>query len=337
MKDIAKTVGVSQPTVSAVLRDKEYCYVSQQKKDLIKKAAKEMGYVPNQSALNLKGMPSKTIGIIGSLFGVPIHSQFINHLTNKIWDMGYHVMLADSRAEIKREKEIINDFLARGVDAFIISGTKYIRENFYENIKYLHLKPGCKESDALIDIEDGEYQAVNHLIKAHKHENIMFFTSNIESNSAKFDGYKKALKENGIRFSENLVLESGKEKNTAKKLIEYFMKKKFTAIVASNDELALRIINLFEQNNIKVPQDLAVIGFDDLPICEYSRPSLTSVMQPVEEHADKTLKLLIGLLKGKEKSEIKKAVSQTKLVCRKSCGCKNSNKSDDNFFEPRTK
>jgi LacI family transcriptional regulator len=163
----------------------------------------------------------------------------------------------------------------------------------------------------------------------------MFFCSKIKSNATKLDGYKKALKENNIEISEDLIIEAEQEKNTAEKLINYFEKGKFTAISATSDELALKLISFFAKNNIKTPEDIAIIGFDDLPFCKNINPTLSSVRQPMEQHAKNTLKLLMELLDGKEKSDLNKAIAKTRLICRESCGCKIKQEFNDDYFNLR--
>ena len=120
IKDIAEEVGMASSTVSAVLGDRKYCYVSEEKKAKIIAAAKTMGYSPNRMSRGMRGLPTNTIGIISSLFSVPVMSALINYMNNSLAKHGYITMLGDSKYQIVNEKALITEFLARGVDGLLV-------------------------------------------------------------------------------------------------------------------------------------------------------------------------------------------------------------------------
>ena len=123
VKDIAEKLGLGVSTVSEVLGNKENCFASESKKQLIRKTAQDMGYIPNRMSRGMKGLPTNTIGIIGSFFAVPVISRQINEFNILLGANGYFTMLGDSKTVPENEKTIIKEFLARGVDGLLIQSS----------------------------------------------------------------------------------------------------------------------------------------------------------------------------------------------------------------------
>ena len=326
MKEIGKIAGVSQPTVSAVLNNKDYCYVSEAKKKLVLETAHKLGYMPNLNSRALLGLSTNTIGICSSLFSVPISTKLISDVTHEIWKHGYQTLLGDTLAEKKREEALIREFLSRGVDALILSCAR--EEGELEAIMNRKIpvvivghtpeKDNCAYSTVSIDKRKGGFLATEHLIR-HGHENIAFVTNDVIPNSLKFGGAEDALAASGINRKNLILIEDENINKLLSKSLELILEKKVKAFFASNDIIAAKLIKFFQQNGLNVPEDAAVVGFDGLEWSSLLNPSLTTIVQPVEELAVKLVDLLMEKIREPEKDLEKHILIEPKLIIRDSC------------------
>lgn len=312
--DIAKTAGVSASTVSAVLADKSHCYASESTKERIRQIAEKMEYVPDMSARRLRGGSTMTIGVMGS-FGSESAYRLVAKLAEHLWMDGYQCLLADSRTMAMTQERIIKCFIARGIDALVLCDCKRIE--LPDKLPVLKINYG-DGADIYTDRISGMQQIVEHLIKVHGHNSIVF-TGPVEANMDKFSGFINALEHCGIKFSEDMVLDSRSSHNLNRLIIDKVKKNLVTAIVTTNDTVALYLINYLQFHGVKVPEDVAVTGFDDSPMLRFSNPPLTTVFQPVELIAEKAAAELKHRLAGGTPNE--RAAIKPEIRLRRSCGC----------------
>ena len=332
MKEIGDVAGVSPSTVSAVIHNKSHCYVSGVKRKLILSTADRLGYLPNMNSRALKGLPTRTIGIISGIFAVPIHSELISHLVESLNLREYHVMLGDSMGLHAKENSLIKDFISRGIDGIIINSTRKTEDiramiPGYD-ISMVNTSNNSKVTDdkwnLSVQHQKGEHMAVEHLIKRHKRRKIVFYTTGLDANMRKFAGYRQALKNNDMDFSDELCMDISTQKDKLKYVRNSILKLKPDAVVTTNDMLAFQLMRVLSDMKIKVPDDIAVIGYDGLNICKVSSPSLSTVRQPMELLAEKTVDVLLNKIEKKIEPE-KPTLISPKLILRESCGCKNTN------------
>jgi len=324
MKQIAEKTGTALSTVSAVLNGKEYCYASKEKKELIKRTAVEMGYVPNRMSRGLRGLSTDTVGVVGSLFNTPVFSIMLARLNDALWKAGYTIMHGDSNSNPEIEKRIIDEFLSRGIDGLIIQSSlekEKLDEIIEGRIPCVYINQLNKGHCITVDREKGAFLAVEHLIKRHNRKKIAFVTSSIASNIEKYSGYEKALKKHEITRKDEWTLisdESGPGvKNTAERIISLGL----DSIIASNDILAGNLMKYLLQSGCKIPEDIAVIGFDGVGyIRSLISPELTTVRNPTELVAERATEMLIALMKG-EKVSRRKNIIEPELIIAASCGC----------------
>ncbi len=325
LKDIAARLKVGVSTVSAVLNGKDYCYVSEAKKQLIRETAAEMGYAPKRMSRGIQGLPTNTIGVIGSLLSTPITSNLISQLCNLLGEHGYSVLQGDSNHEKPRERFLLNEFLARGIDGLLIhpcltkEELELIIKGRMPYICFNH--ENFSGVNVTMNRRDSACMAVEHLITVHKHHKIGFVTSSKKSNLEKFEGFKLALNQHGIPFSNELCIEISNEFDTAA-AVRKITASGLSAVFCSNDFIAGYLVKSLNAAGIKVPEDVAVIGFDGMDmICELVQPSLTSVKHPTSAVAGQMLQLLMQKLSGKEVEE-KTYYIESELRIGQSCGCK---------------
>jgi DNA-binding LacI/PurR family transcriptional regulator len=233
-------------------------------------------------------------------------------------------MLGDSRLEILREKILINEFLARGVDGLLIQSSMK-REELETAVKgrmpFIRFGHDVEGLDVTMDRCDGAFIAVEHLITAHLHRKIGFVVSGKDTNLKKYNGYRMALEKYKIDYHEDCCFEIPHELD-ATGIAGEIIGSGITAVFCSNDFIAGYLIKGITAAGKRVPEDVAVVGFDGLDIiCELIQPSLTSVKQPIESIANQAFKLLMQKL-NREQFEEKTYYIDPVLRIGQSCGCR---------------
>lgn len=291
LKDIAKAVGVSCTTVSNVIHGKPG-RVSAETIVKINTAIEYLGYVPNMSARSLVSNSSKVIGVINHLvtdhnrnfMEDPFHSVFIGAIESTLRENGYYLMLRTVETS-----QDLNFFLRNwNVDGLILTGI--YEDDFYEvltklNIPIVLIDSYVSNSNICnVSLEDfnGGYMATKYLID-HGHTSIAFTSPFIKYKgvvSERFNGYKKALAEANIEFNDKLIFEQELDTKTTISLGKSLAKRNdFTAIFATADILAAGIITGLKQSGKRVPEDISIIGFDDINLCNLVSPALTTIHQ----------------------------------------------------------
>jgi len=325
LKNIAEKLGVSISTVSAVLNDKKHCYVSEANKKLIIETAKQMNYTPNRMSHGIQGLPTNTIGIIASLFSVPISSTLIDLLNKELSKCGFSVLFGDSYHEKEREKRLICEFLPRGIDGLLVNSCQSKRELedlLGGRIPYVGFSNEFDGISVTVSKEEGASLAVEHLLTTHQHDAVGFVVNSVKSNLGKYEGYKATLAKHDISYNQDFCIEYDEHGNdlacAAEKVIALGLK----AVFASNDIGAGGLIKQLKERGKRIPDDVAVIGFDGLDyVCDLVQPTLTSVRQPMDAVAQKAVELLMRKLKG-ERVPDKTYYIEPSLRLGQSCGCK---------------
>lgn len=321
LKEIAQKLGVSVSTVSAVLNGKEHCYISEDKKKLVKDTAEAMGYVPNRMSRAMRGLPTQTIGIIGKwFFSVPLLSKLINSINIELANKGYSVLLNDAN-HIKDLKGIFNELMSRGIDGIMVQGGAEVE---LADILKSHRVPYVtinKEFDGFavtVDREAGVFEAVEHLILKHNRRRIGFLHQSLSGSILKFSGYEAALKKHGLSSYKIAAPRQFEDMDDAVREIASL---KLDAVFATNDILAGLLIKRLQIAGRRVPEDISVIGFDGIDyLCEMINPTLTSVSQPIEEIAKMTVDVLLRQIQ-KQPAEEKTHYIKPRLMIGESCGC----------------
>ncbi len=291
IKDIANAVGVSYTTVSNVLNGKN-SRVSQATIDKINRTIDELGYVPNMSARSLVSNSSKVIGVINhvvtnkdvNFMEDPFHSVFVGSIEHNLREKGYFLML--------RTVESVQDleyFLRNwNVDGLIFIGM--FEDEFFESVYKLKIPLVLIDSYisrpniCCIGLDDyaGGYSAAQYLIDK-GHTKIAFASPPIRYTgvvSERFSGFRKALEDNNIEFDESLLFENEFDVEATIHLGKTLATRKdFTAIFATADILAAGIITGLRKEGVRVPEDVSIIGFDNITLGNLIVPTLTTVNQ----------------------------------------------------------
>ncbi|KOF57167.1 catabolite control protein A [Clostridium sp. DMHC 10] len=329
IKDVAKEAGVSIATVSRVLNDVDVVNEETKKKVMI--AIKKLDYRPNIVARSLKTQRTRTIGIV-----IPdISSQFYPEIVRGAEDVSniynYNVILCNTDLDMEKEKEYIRVLKEKMVDGVIYMSSSLAPEiiTLLENLKLPTVLVETSEKEGAetefcsvtIDNEKAAYEAVDYLIKkGNRHIAFIGVSPKVANASAiRFDGYKKALQENGIEFNEDLVQFGGLKAIDGSDGISAILKKaKFDAVFCAGDEIAMGAINTLRDNNIKVPDDVDVVGFDNIYTSSIFYPKLTTVEQPTYDMGSVGMRMLIKIINKKELDHKKYILPHT-LIERDSC------------------
>lgn len=331
LKQIAKELDVSISTVSKSLKDSPE--ISEDTRQKVRAFAKLYNYKPNLIALSLKNRKTKTIGVI-----IPeiIHHFFatvisgIEHIAN---EKGYNVIVCLSDESF--DKEVINmEMLANGsIDGFIMSLSKetqlkkdyhHISEAINQGMPVVMFDRVANDilcDKVIIDDNLAAFEAVQYLInKGFKKIALISTIDYISVGKLRTEGYLKALRNNNIPIDENLILKVEDMDHCEDKIEELMKNNAFDAIFAVNELFAVTSIKLASKLNLKVPEDLSIIGFTDGMISKYSSPSITTVSQNEFKMGEKAAKMLIDRLENEDEEEehYKTEVIETNLVERES-------------------
>lgn len=325
LKDIGKEVGVSATTVSRALNNKPD--ISYQVKQKIKEVAQRLGYSPNALARSLKAKKTSSIGVLIADIADPFFAPIVKGIENTARQMGYSIILCDTGGEYEQEKLALQMMLEKRVDGLLItpSQTEYgdILELKRKKIPFVLVGRhfDLVESDYVItDDIKGAFLATDYLIKK-GHKRILFMNgpNYISSAKERLVGYKRALQEHSILFDKSLVKEGALKMEDGYRIMKQILSSgtKFTAVFAYCDFVVLGIMQALEEAKLKIPEDIAIVGYDDVVFARFLQVPLTTVHIPKYELGKETMKLLKKKI-DEEILEPQAVILETKLVIRKS-------------------
>lgn len=310
MLDVANKAGVSKATVSRVLAGNSY--VSKTTRDRVFKAIEETGYRPNLLARNLATSSSQSIGLMVSntLYNGPYFTELLFQTATLTESYGRQLVLVDGKHSAEEERQAIEFLLDLRCDGIIVY-PRFLNGDRLTAIIDSSPKPIIVVNRQLenspqhcvhANHQQYSFNAVSHLIN-HGHRDIAFIRGIAGSPTAdsRFHGYVAALAAHNIAYREGWVVEGGwtpqSGVDAAKTLLERDII--FSALVASNDDMAIGAANALHAAGKRIPQDISLIGFDDITMASYFIPSLSTVRVPVAEMIETTLKQLVAMMDGK--------------------------------------
>ncbi len=335
IRDVARLAGVSIATVSHVINETRY--VSDELVCRVNKAMEELDYSPNLLASSLRGGETKTIGLI-----IPdISNQFFAEISRKIEDNGlahgYSLIICNTDDDPEKEKQYIDVLLSKQVDGFIFISAGDETDSLMKPIskgipivvadRYIE-NPNV--NTVIVDNFDGGYQATKHLIDlGHKRIGFISGSSTVSPSSDRLEGYKKALIDSNLSVDPSIVVHGDYRYQGGVDAMQKLLSAApdLTAVFSCNDMMALGAIRTVYNFSLKIPEDISIIGFDDIPLAKSSYPALTTMAQPTEEMASHIIKLFVDMIDffGSKKRSKKgdfcyqKVVLKTRLIERDSC------------------
>ena len=326
--DISKSLGIDSSTVSRALNDSPR--VSEKTKAKILARAEELGYQRNSLASQLRTNRSNTIGVIVPRISRHFFSNVIAGIEETAFEDGYGVVICQSLEQIEREEKLIDTLLSNRVDGLLISiSMQTNRLDHFESYKkhgfpLIFFDRPCnknKYTNVIIDDFNAGFEATEHLIKQGC-ENIFHMAGpqNMELYIQRTKGYMAALKKHGVEIKEEFIFESklmnadGVE--AARKILKL---KKVDAVFSSNDTAAIGAMQHLMASGIKIPEDIAFVGFSNEPVSTVIQPSLSTISQSDFEMGQIATKLLISQIENKSDLKlVDTKILQPKLIIRDS-------------------
>lgn len=328
LADIARKTGYSVNTISHALNDKPD--ISKKTKEYIVKTADEMGYIPNSYASAMRSGKSKSVAIIVGDISNPHFSIMIKEMENKLKEYGYTAIVFNTDESSENEKSAVISAISKNVDGIIIcptqknaSVTKLLNKQHIPYIFFGRNYENDNSNYVVCDDFKGGYSAADYLIKL-KHTQILYINTNEYISSAKKrrQGIIKAFVENNIPVSNLIVKEIDTKSDTAS--IEQVLnqeKGKFSAIICFSDFIALEVMYLVRKSGLNIPDDISVVGFDNIASRYHFPILLTSVSTSKTKMSLKSVDTLVGLI-NKELTAPQQHILPTKLIAREST-CEN--------------
>jgi LacI family repressor for deo operon, udp, cdd, tsx, nupC, and nupG len=329
IKDIAKLAGVSPATVSRVLNFPEL--ISAKTLIRVQKVIDEHGYIPNRLGTSLRTKKSGNIVAIIPHITKPVNAGIIKAIEQEAQKFGYSVLLGDTQG--LRERELHYGSLVRHGQAdgillfgshlpFVLNSNMDLEKQLPPLVNANEMVPNANINKLFIDNEAAAMEAMQHLFDlGHKRIAAIAGPADIPSSNERLEGYKKALQKQGIQLDESLIIEGDYTLHSGVDIAKYILtlKQRPTAVFAFSDDMAIGIMQVFHKNGLVVPDDISVMGFDDINYSEFVRPTLTTVHQPLEEIGQACANLLIRNIKKPDLSPENIQLDYT-LMVRESTG-----------------
>ncbi|MFH5811026.1 LacI family DNA-binding transcriptional regulator [Companilactobacillus sp. FL22-1] len=313
ISDVAKLAGLSVSTVSRVINNSPH--VSERKRSLVESAMQELGYVPLPAARQLRGSKTNTMAVTIPRIVNPFFSYLVDAIEQKLDEAGYSTLIVQTFSRPEEEITALNLLKNQQVDGVILCSIenpwsviedylKYgkivlVNEYFKENIKVPTIKA---------DQYSGFYQATNFLFE-NGYQNIAYATGrkaitimkrgeNFDSD--RFAGFQDSLNEHGTGFNYDWLFTGAHTAEDGKKILNEIMllKNRPDVIIAGSDEVAMGIIQQAQERQIKIPNDLGVLGVDDQPVSANLSIPLTTIKQPVNEMGIRSAMAMLELMSG---------------------------------------
>jgi DNA-binding LacI/PurR family transcriptional regulator len=305
MKDIAKIAGISQQAVAAALSDKGTSKVSEETRQRVRSIAEKLHYVPNKMAKRLRGGTSNTIGIYGNPFASVLEQCLFHEISLELSRHGYNMTISYSFAEQPSEQAIRN-LLSDGVDGIIVTAIENPMPQFnLDSVPYVFTPDAGGESfDVVVDHAAGTREAMRTLISAGR-KSAVFLTPTFlggiyqEPNRQKYQGIVDGLKEIGMAPSILTLEEYGGDSTVIVKRLRQLAP---DILFCSNDYFAGRMVSLLMEAGIRVPDDMMVVGYDGLSICDICAVPLSTIVQPLKKRAENAIKILFERIKEGNRS-----------------------------------
>lgn len=329
IKEIAKLSNVSVATVSRVINNNGR--FSEETRKKVQAVIDKYGYTTNMAAKSLRMSKSKTVGLIVPNINNEWFSQLVLSIEKFFFDKNYSVFICNTSQDDEKEVAYFKSLDAKLVDGIIcISGREDIPVNVIKRdipIVCIDRKP--KDNSQAFYVESdhyrGGYLATEELIKQGC-KRILLVSRNktLSVNKQRLEGYKQALEDYQIHIDKDLILLLDVDSSNyegARKAINTLLQSgiTFDGVFATNDWRAYGVLVALEENNIKVPLQVKIVGFDDIPISRYCHPSLSTIQQDTEGIAKKASDLLLNLMEEKYvDNDIKHITMPVQLVQRES-------------------
>ncbi len=334
LADVAKSLGVSKTLVSLVLNDRgDEKGINKDTQQRVRDKVKELNYKPNQFARGLRVGKSNTIGLVVADISNSFYGKMCRSIEDQCTAMGYNLMICSSDENPEKESELIQMLIDRQVDGLIISTTqnnnndiKSLKKSNFPFVLIDRNIPKLETNYVGVENKLGAKEAVNHLLRLgnKKVGHLTISPSHLSSLKERTAGYKEALKENGIKVDNSLIREISFDKikeDVKRELIELLSPpQSISSLFVANNNIAVACLECFKEMNIRIPQDIALVSFDDIDAFKLCYPPVTAVAQPIAEMGVQAVNTLVENIANPDGFTLKQISLKNKLEIRRSCG-----------------
>ncbi|MGE6122378.1 HTH-type transcriptional regulator GalR [Aeromonas media] len=306
IKDVALLSGVSVATVSRVINNSPKA--SQASRDAVFKAMHELNYHPNANARALAHQNNETLGLIVADVSDPFFGTMVKAVEQVAQATGNFLLIGNGYHDAAKEKHVIEQLIGHRCSGLVVHAKMLPDEELIQMMSYVpgmvlinRIVPGFESRCVALDDRYGSWLATRHLIQE-GHKKIGFLCSNhqISDSQDRLQGYLDALQEHNIQVDERLISRGSPDELGGEAAMTELLSRgqQMTAVVCYNDSMAAGALSVLSDNGIEVPQELSLVGFDDVLISRYLRPRLTTVRYPIIAMATQAAELAIALAKG---------------------------------------
>lgn len=329
IKDVAKAAGVSTATVSHVINGTRF--VSEKAKKKVLAAMKELDYRPNSVARSLRSQKSNIIGLLIPVMRSDTSNFFFMSVAQGVSDVlkrhGYNLILSNSHERLDDEKEQIKVFNSQLIDGLILAPTAEEHGYLHETLSgtypvvFIDRKPKGYQGDCILaDGFQGTYDAISMLIdKGHRKIGFITGTLGITTSDERLEGYMAALTDRGLPL-DNLLIKEGQASFESGYVLarEIVETNDVSALFVANNIMTIGALRYLQETGIKIPEQIAIIGFDDYEWARITTPPLTVIKQPAYELGAKAAEVLLQRIANPD-SDFRELRLPTELVIRSSC------------------
>lgn len=324
IKDIARVAGVAHSTVSRALRGSSL--IPEPTASRIRKIAEEMGYSASAIGRGLVQGRTEAIGVVVTSIADPFNGEVVGGLEEYANQHGYSVILATSQAVPAREIAVVKGFQSRRVDGIIVAssrvGASYAKLLADTQIPVVLLNnqhPGEFNHSVRIDNTQGAFEATNHLLAlGHRRIGYVGDQFGLNSDTERRAGFQQAMQAAGVRVEARYLLNGDGRMQGAMDAFGVLQDPLPTAFFCYNDLTAVGVMEAAKRRGLLIPDDLSVVGFDDIQVAALVTPGLTTIRQPKWELGTRAMSLILRILRGEEAE--RSAVLTGELVVRGSTG-----------------
>jgi len=323
IKDIAKKTGVSYATVSRALNGRPG--VNEGTRELVLEEAKKMGYQPNAIARGLVLKYTHTLALVIPDITNPFFPEIARGVEDEAALLGYSVFLCNTNWDVEKEKLYLKTLQEKRVDGIILHPAFHVDEDHYSyfNVPVVLLNriPTVGSYSSIeVDSVRGGFLATKHLIEA-GYKKLAFIGGNESSfsNAERKEGFRLALNKYKIEADESLIVNGAFRSKSGYDIMQQMIRSGNIpdAVFAGNDVIALGVLQCAQEQGLRVPEDIGIIGFDDIPYADLPQVQLTTIAQPKYQMGKYAIELLLKELKDNSKREIKRIVLEPELIVRK--------------------
>lgn len=324
--DVADEAGVSYATVSRVINNKDH--VSPEKRERVLRAMAQLGYVANMQARSLAGGESRVVGLLVDYLSSSYMDEIIRGIDEALDAENYDLMLYTTHRRKTKESAYVTKLTRRLADGLLLilprNAGAYLdtlRQRRFPHVLVDYLSDKQNVPSVSTTNFRGAYDAMSFLLSL-GHQRIGFITGTMEFGCARdrLDGYRTALKDHGLPVDPHLICEGDfmqpQGYQCARRLLS--LPEPPTAIFSSNDTMAFGVMEAARECGLRLPEDLSIVGFDDIPQASHVHPALTTVRQPLEEMGRSAAHLLLKYI-AHPNAEVERIELPTRLVIRESC------------------